>query len=64
VIDALPANRTATPFGAHLGVRMGEILRLCKEVGVPAVLSEADFAARPRYRVFVGAKRVTCAGRT
>jgi cell wall-associated NlpC family hydrolase len=65
-LDLLFFNRTDDPFGAHLAVYLapGQILHLCKEVGVPAIWSEADFAARPNYQVFIGAKRVTCACRT
>lgn len=60
-LDLLLFNETADPFGAHVAVYLGpgEILHLCKEIGVPAVWSEADFAARQSYRVVVGAKRVT-----
>jgi hypothetical protein len=59
-LDLLFFNPTTSSFGAHIAVYVapGEILHLCKEVGVPAVWNEADFAARPNYRVLVGAKRV------
>jgi cell wall-associated NlpC family hydrolase len=61
LLDLLFYNRTDDPFGAHIAVYLapGQILHLCKEVGVPAIWSEADFAARPNYQVFVGARRVT-----
>lgn len=64
--DLLFFNRTDDSFGAHIAVYLapGEILHLCKEIGRPIVWSEADFAARPNYQVFVGAKRATSACRT
>ncbi|GAA3782279.1 hypothetical protein [Streptomyces chiangmaiensis] len=34
------------------------MLHLCAEVGRPAVWEPAEFAARERYRVLVGVKRV------
>jgi hypothetical protein len=46
-------------FGAHVGVYIGDVrvLHLCKEVGVPVVWDDSDFAARPAYHR-VGFKRV------
>ncbi|OKH99386.1 cell wall hydrolase [Streptomyces sp. CB02923] len=51
-------------YGAHVGVYLGpgQVLHLCKEAGRPAVWSYADFAERPRYARFLGAKRVRGAG--
>lgn len=65
-LDLLFYNHIDDPYGAHLAVYLapGEILHLCKEIGLPTVWNEADFAARPRYQVLVGAKRVTSACRT
>jgi hypothetical protein len=64
-LDLLLFNRTGEAFGAHVGVCVGagpggvEVLHLCAEVGRPAVWRLADFAARERYRVLVGIKRIT-----
>ncbi|MGV4927721.1 hypothetical protein [Streptomyces sp. BHT-5-2] len=46
--------------GAHVGVRLGpdRVPHLCREVGRAVVWGYADFAARPRYARFPGAKRV------
>ena len=66
-LDLLLFNPTEDAYGAHLGVSAGEgrVLHLCAEVGRPAVWDMAEFAARDRYRVLVGIKRVTARlGRT
>ncbi|WP_063794455.1 hypothetical protein [Kitasatospora sp. MBT63] len=65
-LDLLFFNRTADPYGAHLGVWAGEdaVLHLCAEVGRPAVWPMAEFAARERYRTLVGIKRITRTTRT
>ncbi|MGW6918855.1 hydrolase [Kitasatospora sp. NPDC054939] len=59
--DLVLYNAAADPYGAHVGVWLGEdaVLHLCAEVGRPAVWTRADFAERERYRVLVGFKRVT-----
>ncbi|MFI9103508.1 hydrolase [Streptomyces fildesensis] len=60
-LDLLLFNGTDDPYGAHVGVWMDDdaVLHLCAEVGRPAVWSLADFAARERYRILIGAKSVT-----
>ncbi|AJE39228.1 NlpC/P60 family protein [Streptomyces nodosus] len=59
-LDLLLFNATDDAYGAHLGVWAGEdqVLHLCAEVGRPAVWDLGDFAARERYAVLVGVKRV------
>ncbi|MFF5917878.1 hydrolase [Streptomyces flavochromogenes] len=59
-LDLVLFNSTAGAYGAHVGVHVGDdaILHLCAEVGRPAVWAAADFAARERYAVRLGAKRV------
>lgn len=59
-LDLLLYNATDRAYGAHVGVRAGEdaVLHLCAEVGRPAVWRPEDFAARERYGVLLGAKRV------
>lgn len=58
-LDLLLFSPTDDPYGAHVGVFVGDdqVLHLCAEVGLPAVWGLADFAARDRYRVLIGAKR-------
>ncbi|MCU7826326.1 C40 family peptidase [Kitasatospora sp. DSM 101779] len=60
-LDLLFFGRNEDPRGAHIGVCAGgdTVLHLCAEVGRPVLWSLADFAARERYRVPLGAKRVT-----
>ncbi|MFD4372884.1 hydrolase [Streptomyces sp. NPDC058486] len=64
LLDLVLFNSTDRAYGAHVGVCAGEdaILHLCAEVGRPAVWGPADFAARERYRVRLGAKRVVRQG--
>ncbi|MFD7441237.1 hydrolase [Streptomyces sp. NPDC059909] len=60
-LDLLLFNATDDPYGAHIGVSVGQdaVLHLSREVGRPAVWRLTDFAARRRYRVLIGAKRVS-----
>ncbi|MFG2827718.1 cell wall hydrolase [Streptomyces sp. NPDC048434] len=59
LFDSGPAAGRPPGYGAHVGVHLGpdQVLHLCREVGRPAVWRYADFAARPRYGRFLGAKR-------
>lgn len=59
-LDLVLFNSTAVAYGAHVGVHVGDdaILHLCAEVGHPVVWRAADFAARERYAVRLGAKRL------
>ena len=63
-LDMLLFSPTADPYGAHVGVCVGDgrVLHLCAEVGVPAVWELDDFAKRDRYRVVIGAKRALACG--
>lgn len=57
--DSGPREGRAEGYAAHIAVHLGpdRILHLCEEVGVPALWAWGDFAARPRYRRLLGAKR-------
>ena len=59
-LDLLLFGMTADPYGAHVGVYLGEgtVLHLPKRIGVPAIWTLDDFAAAPGYTCFIGAKRV------
>jgi hypothetical protein len=59
-LDLLLFNATDDAYGAHVGVWADEdrVLHLCAEAGRPAVWSLRDFAARQRYQVLIGVKRV------
>jgi hypothetical protein len=58
--DLLLFNSTRTAFSAHLAVAFDahRAIHLSRQVGFPAIWSLSDFAAQPRYRCFIGAKRV------
>ncbi|MFD0167616.1 cell wall hydrolase [Streptomyces decoyicus] len=59
LFDGGPVDGRPPGYGAHVGVHLGpdQVLHLCREAGRPAVWRYADFAARPRYGRFLGAKR-------
>ncbi|MFE0510045.1 hydrolase [Streptomyces sp. NPDC058964] len=59
-LDLLLFNSTHDAYGAHVGLWAGEgrVLHLCAEAGRPAVWELTEFAARQRYRVLLGVKRV------
>ncbi|MET9348259.1 hydrolase [Streptomyces termitum] len=59
-LDLVLYHSSPDPYGAHVAVHAGDdaLLHLCAEVGRPVVWSPAEFAARDRYRVRLGAKRV------
>ncbi|MGD3109133.1 cell wall hydrolase [Streptomyces sp. YGL11-2] len=63
LFDAGPVPDRPAGYGAHVGVHLGpdQVLHLCREVGRPAVWHYGDFAARPRYARFLGAKRAVLA---
>lgn len=52
------------PGGAHLGVWTDDdrVLHLCAEIGMPEVWTLTQFAARERYRTWIGFKRCHPAG--
>ena len=60
ILDLLLWNRTDEPYGAHVGVYIGDgkAVHLSKENGQPVIESLAGFQENPMYRVFIGAKRV------
>lgn len=59
-LDLVFFSKDSESYGAHLGVVVGDdqVLHLCQEVGRPVVWTMADFAARSRYAVMLGYKRV------
>lgn len=58
-LDLLLFNRSSDPFGAHVAIYLGEgtAVHLSKAVGVPVEWALDEFARRPEYRVYIGAKR-------
>ena len=59
-MDIVLFNRSADPWGAHLGLYLGDgnVIHLSKAIGYPAVWPIGEFAGHERYRTFIGAKRV------
>ncbi len=58
-LDILFFNKTADPFGAHLGVYVAndKILHNTQKAGKPVVWLFEEFFKIAEYRVFIGAKR-------
>lgn len=59
-LDLVLFNATADPWGAHVGLWVGEdrVLHLCAEVGWPVVWPGSEFGVRERYRTRLGFKRI------
>lgn len=59
-LDLLIWNHTSQPWGAHMGVYVGEgsAIHLCKEIGLPVIWKLERFLEEKQYAVFIGAKRV------
>ena len=57
--DLLLFNGKPEAWGAHVAVSLGggEAIHLAKHAGKPAVWTLEQFAARPLYTCFIGAKR-------
>jgi cell wall-associated NlpC family hydrolase len=58
-LDLLLFAATPDPYGAHIGVYLGEgqVIHLSKRVGKPAIWPLDRFAREEGYKVFIGAKR-------
>jgi hypothetical protein len=59
-LDLLLYNSEPCAWGAHVAVFLNddEIIHLSKELGLPAIWTHKQFLDHPRYRYFIGAKRV------
>ena len=60
-LDLLFWNQTSEPWGAHIGVYLGDgyAVHLARDVGIPVIWPLGEFERHPRYRVFLGAKRAS-----
>ncbi len=58
-LDILFFNKTDKPFGAHLGVYIGNdnIVHNSKKIGKPIVWKIGEFLMKSEYKVFIGGKR-------
>ena len=65
-LDLLLFNGTADPYGAHIGVYLGEgrVIHLSRRVGKPTVWPFERFASEAGYEVFIGAKRACLSAAT
>ncbi|WP_406284982.1 cell wall hydrolase [Embleya sp. NBC_00896] len=59
LFDGGPRPGLDEGYAAHIAVHLGpdRVLHLCHEVGLPAIWTYGDFAARPRYARLLGIKR-------
>ena len=59
-LDLLLYNSVDCAWGAHVAVLLGEgqIIHLSKELIRPVIWRHEEFLNTPRYRCFIGAKRV------
>ncbi|WGZ94351.1 MAG: NlpC/P60 family protein [Candidatus Thiothrix putei] len=62
--DLLLWNKTPDPYGAHVGVYIGDgqAIHLAKDNGYPVMERLENIAQHPAYRVFIGAKRAMLHG--
>jgi murein DD-endopeptidase / murein LD-carboxypeptidase len=58
--DLVLLNSKMDPWGAHVGVYLGQhlVLHLCKKIGVPAIESIESLMQRPKYHYLIGFKRI------
>lgn len=58
-LDLVLFHKMPSAWGAHVGVYLGEglVIHLSKQIGLPAIWTFADFAQRPVYFCYIGAKR-------
>ncbi|MEP6862490.1 MAG: hypothetical protein ABJE66_17845 [Deltaproteobacteria bacterium] len=58
-LDLLLFNRTEDAWGAHVALFVGDdqAIHLCAAEGRPVMWALDDFATRPEYACFLGAKR-------
>lgn len=60
-LDLLLFSDSESAWGAHVGVYIGDglVAHLSRRVGVPEVRSVEEMTRDPKYRVLIGAKRVS-----
>ena len=58
--DLVLLNGKPAPWGAHVGVYLGQrlVLHLCKKIGIPAIECIESLMQRPKYRYLIGFKRI------
>jgi hypothetical protein len=64
-LDLMLFNDTKRAWGAHVAVYLGDgvVAHLSRQIGLPEVRAVGDVLQNPKYRVFVGAKRIKAPSR-
>jgi len=59
-LDILLYSEKGESYGAHVGVYLGsgKIIHLSLENGIPQIIEHLEMLQNPKYRCFVGAKRI------
>jgi lipoprotein Spr len=59
-LDLLLFNDSANAWGAHVAVSLGEdvVIHLARQIGRPAICPFSELVSNPKYKVFIGAKRI------
>lgn len=59
-LDIMLYNNQPEAYGAHVGVYIGngEVIHLSLENGVPKIEGHKEILRNPKYRFFIGAKRI------
>jgi len=59
-LDFMVYNSKPEPYGAHIGVYIGDgnVIHLSKNNGIPKVEKHEALLAQEKYAIFIGAKRV------
>ncbi len=59
-LDLLLFNDTNNSWGAHVAVYIGEemVIHLAKDIGLPDISPLRKILLNPKYKVFIGAKRI------
>lgn len=60
MFDLILFNKTNDPYGAHVGVCIGEnkIFHLLKQVSYPTVWEISEFKKYDKYKIVIGIKRL------
>lgn len=59
-LNLLLFNDSHNSWGAHVAVYLGDdmVIHLSKKIGQPAIGPLSELLLEPKYRVFIGAKRI------
>ena len=59
-LDLMLYNKTPDPFGAHVGLYVGndQVLHLSFDIGYPVIQQHSELISQEKYAYFIGAKRL------